>query len=65
MTKLKNSDGEKQLLAKVKLEMNQPRLTKSVRMDLDPQANLKPDRSSVGLAPPISPSESIYLFRSR
>jgi len=45
MTKLKNSEGEKKLLAKVKREMNQPRLTKSARMDVDAQPKLKPERS--------------------
>ncbi len=38
--KLKNSEGEKKLLANVKREINQPRLTKSARMDVNAEAKL-------------------------
>lgn len=48
MTEAKINEGEKKLLAKVKREMNQPRLTESVRMDVEAQAKLKPERVEQG-----------------
>ena len=43
--KLKNSEDEKKLIANVKREINQPRLTKSARTEVYAEAKLKPARN--------------------